>query len=95
MVNDGTVMPFLSANSDAMMDATENRYATIVANGGWPKVPSGKFKKGSQGAAIKALNRRLFLEGYLRPEGVEGDRFEIDLGSFEDGRPAPSSCSSG
>jgi len=73
VVDDGTVMPFLSANSDAMMDATENRYATIVANGGWPKVPSGKFNKGSQGAAIKALNKRLFLEGYLRPEGVEGD----------------------
>jgi len=73
VVDDGTVMPFLSANSEALMDAAENRYAEIVANGGWPKVPSGKFKKGSQGAAVKALNRRLFLEGYLRPEGVEGE----------------------
>jgi hypothetical protein len=66
-------MPMLAENSDALLKAAEQRYADIVARGGFPKVPNGTYKKGSKGKGVMALNQRLFMEGYLRPEGAQGD----------------------
>ena len=37
----------LSLGGVAEMQAAENKYAAIVNNGGWPKVPKGAYKKGS------------------------------------------------
>jgi L,D-transpeptidase YcbB len=41
------------------------RYRQIAANGGWPAVPEGKLKKGSQGEAVRVLRARLRAEGDL------------------------------
>ena len=73
IVADKAVQPFLSANAAADMAAVETHYAHIVASGGWPTVPKGTYKKGTQSSAVEALNKRLFIEGYLRAEGVQGE----------------------
>jgi L,D-transpeptidase YcbB len=67
------VEPMLSLGSAAEMQAAENKYAAIVSNGGWPKVPKGAYKKGSDSKGVEALNQRLFIEGYVRPEAAEGE----------------------
>ena len=67
------VAPMLSASSADQMATLAARYETIVSSGGFTKVPSGSYKKGSKGKGVEALNRRLFQEGYLRKEGTEGE----------------------
>ena len=67
------VEPMLSLSGAAEMQAAENKYAAIVSNGGWPKVPKGAYKKGSDSKGVAALNQRLFIEGYVRPEAAEGE----------------------
>jgi L,D-transpeptidase YcbB len=66
------IAPMLSPSSSAALIAAEARYAQIVASGGWPQVPKGTLKKGAEGEDVSALNRRLYIEGYLRKEGAEG-----------------------
>lgn len=73
LVGDRVVSPFLLPDSSAAMQAAADKYAGIVAKGGWPKVPGGKLKKGSTGNAVAALNKRLYIEGYLRVEATEGE----------------------
>lgn len=73
VVNDESVSAFLLPDSAAAMQAVMDQYAAIVANGGWPSVPSGKLKKGSTGKAVAALNKRLHIEGYLRAEATQGE----------------------
>jgi peptidoglycan hydrolase-like protein with peptidoglycan-binding domain len=73
IVNDGSVSPFLTSGSSAALQAAEAHYAQIVASGGWPQVSGGKLKKGTQNKAVVALNQRLFIEGYLRPEATQGE----------------------
>ncbi len=72
-MTDGSVSPFVTADSAAQLQAMADKYAAIVSAGGWPKVPSGKLQKGSQGEAVAALNKRLHIEGYLRAEAVTGE----------------------
>ncbi|MCB1380477.1 MAG: L,D-transpeptidase family protein [Alphaproteobacteria bacterium] len=84
IVSDGSVSPFLTADSPAGMDAALARYEQIVASGGWPSVPSGKMTKGSTGKAVAALNQRLFVEGYLRKEATEGEFRETFTSATED-----------
>jgi L,D-transpeptidase YcbB len=67
------VAPMLSATSAAALKAAEERYSAIVANGGWPKLTKTGLKKGVTGDAVEKLNNRLFIEGYLRAEGVQGE----------------------
>lgn len=76
--------PMLSPNSASLLKAAEQRYADIVARGGFPKVPNGTYKKGSKGKGVVALNQRLFLEGYLRPEGAQGDFAGVFTSATED-----------
>ncbi len=66
------VAPMLSTQSSAQMRAAEERYAEIAANGGWPAVSKSGLKKGAEGAGVATLNKRLFIEGYLRVEGTQG-----------------------
>ncbi|HUQ36063.1 MAG TPA: L,D-transpeptidase family protein [Aestuariivirga sp.] len=79
------VEPMLSLNGAAEMQAAESKYAAIVSNGGWPKVPKGAAKKGSEGNGVMALNQRLFIEGYVRPEAAEGEFASIFTSATEDG----------
>ena len=68
------VTPFLSANSPAAMETALQRYQSIAAAGGWPQVGAvGKLKKGAESNGVAILNKRLFIEGYLRKEATEGE----------------------
>ena len=82
------VEPMLSVSGAAEMQAAENKYAAIVSNGGWPKVPKGAYKKGSDGNGVAALNQRLFIEGYVRPEAAEGEFASIFTTATQDGLDA-------
>jgi len=84
IVNDGSVTPFLTAGGAAALQAAEARFAQIVASGGWDRIPSGKLKKGVQSKAAIALNRRLFIEGYLREEATQGHYADIFTTATED-----------
>jgi murein L,D-transpeptidase YcbB/YkuD len=69
----GNQQPMLSPDAGARMQAIADRYESIIADGGFPKVRSGSYKKGSKSEGVIALNKRLFLDGYLRAEGAEGE----------------------
>lgn len=84
IVSDQSVSPFLLPDSIAMMQAAADKYAAIVSNGGWPKVPGGKLKKGSTGNAVAALNKRLYIEGYLREDAAKGEFAETFTSATED-----------
>jgi hypothetical protein len=66
-------LPMLNTESDAKLRAAQDKYAEIVAQGGFPKVPKGAYKKGAKSVGVIALNKRLFMEGYLRVEGTQGE----------------------
>ncbi len=83
IVNDGSVSPFLALDSSTSMQAVADKYAAIVSAGGWPKVPSGKLKKGSSNKAVGALNKRLYIEGYLRAEATAGEFAEVYTSATE------------
>lgn len=54
------------------------RYVDIVANGGWPEVPSNRnARRGSRGPYIQTLKERLQIEGYY--DGPIDDRFGTAL----------------
>ena len=78
------ITPMVTADSADRLAAIANRYRDIIANGGFPKVPGGSLKKGSRGKAVVALNRRLFLDGYLRREATQGEFAEIFTSATED-----------
>jgi hypothetical protein len=84
IVNDGSVAPFLAADSASSMQALADRYAAIVSSGGWPKVPSGKLAKGNTNKAVEALNKRLYAEGYLRAEATTGEFAQVYTTATED-----------
>ena len=65
--------PMLSETSAGQMATIAARYQSLIASGGFPKVPSGTYKKGSKGAGVAALNQRLFQDGYLRSEATQGE----------------------
>lgn len=79
------VEPMLSLGGMVAMQAAESKYAAIVNNGGWPKVPRGVYKKGSDSKGVVALNQRLFIEGYVRPEAAEGEFANIFTTATQDG----------
>ncbi|NJM31230.1 MAG: L,D-transpeptidase family protein [Rhizobiales bacterium] len=65
--------PMLGVDGASQLQAAVARYEQIVSNGGWPTVPKGTYKKGAEGKGVAALNRRLFIEGYIRREATEGE----------------------
>jgi L,D-transpeptidase YcbB len=77
-------IPMLTVNSDERMLAAQSKYSAIIAQGGFPKIPDGNLKKGSEGKAVAALNERLFIEGYLRVEGTQGDVAAVFTTATED-----------
>ena len=79
------VEPMLTTGGVAALQAAENKYAAIANSGGWPQVPRGAYKKGSDGKGVAALNQRLFIEGYVRPEAAEGEFASIFTTATQDG----------
>jgi L,D-transpeptidase YcbB len=84
ILSDQSQTPMLTANSDADLLAAQTKYQSIAAQGGFPKVPKGIYKKGSKGAGVMGLNRRLFIEGYLRVEATEGEFAALFTSATED-----------
>lgn len=78
------IEPMLNTTSSQLLRQAEERYADIVAKGGWPKVAKAALKKGAQGDAVAALNQRLFIEGYLRPEATQGEFATLFTSATED-----------
>lgn len=50
--------------ADAMLNAI-SMYEEIVAQGGWKRLPPGKFEKGVKSSRVVALRERLVREGYM------------------------------
>ncbi len=67
MVEDGSLLPMLTAASPEHMKLAIARYEIIVARGGWPMLPTGNriLVKGSEDPAVAMLRQRLALENYL------------------------------
>jgi hypothetical protein len=76
-VNDGSLTPFLTVTSPQLLQKAEAHYAEIVASGGWPDVPGGRLSKGDTGKSVAILNKRLFIEGYLREEATQGEYAKV------------------
>jgi L,D-transpeptidase YcbB len=62
--------PMLTEGSASALQALAAKYEGIAADGGFPKVPKGTYKKGAKSQNVVALNQRLFMDGYLRKEAV-------------------------
>jgi L,D-transpeptidase YcbB len=77
-------MPMLGPKSDAALSAAQDKYSNIIAQGGFPVVPSGSYKNGSKGAGVGALNKHLFMEGYLRVEGTQGQFAQLFTNATEE-----------
>lgn len=76
--------PMLDAQSDVALKTAQEKYASIVAEGGFPSISRGSYKNGSKGPAVAALNKHLFMEGYLRAEGTQGQFAEIYTNATEE-----------
>lgn len=83
IVNDGSEAPFMYEGSTAALQAAEAKYQSIAAQGGWGTVSSSRFKKGDQNKAIAVLNRRLVMEGYLRPDAAQGEFAQVYTSATE------------
>jgi L,D-transpeptidase YcbB len=62
--------PMLTEGSASALQTLAAKYEGIAADGGFPKVPKGTYKKGAKNQNVVALNQRLFMDGYLRKEAV-------------------------
>lgn len=63
--------PTLSADNIPAMRAAIDRYAQIVARGGWPRLPDVVVVPGASGEVVDLLRQRLAASGDLR-DGGEG-----------------------
>ncbi len=70
IVTSKNTSPMLSVSSADALREVISRYTQIDAEGGFPKVPKGTYKKGAESQNVAALNRRLFMDGYVRKEAV-------------------------
>lgn len=84
VINDGSVAPFVTPDSPVQMQAMADKYAKIVADGGWPVVPKGRVKKGSKSKGVAILNQRLHVEGYLQVEATQGEFQQVFTSATED-----------
>ncbi len=77
-------MPILQSNSAKLLQEGTAKYASIIAQGGFPTVASGNYKKGDKNAAVATLNKRLFVENYLRVEGTQGQFADVFTSATDD-----------
>ncbi len=68
--------PTLSRDNIGPIKAAIKRYADIVANGGWERIPLVEMRVGMTHPAVAALRRRLEIDGDLKAAG--GDRMTFD-----------------
>ena len=68
IVEGQNLQPMITPDSAQRMEAAADRYRSVVAQGGFPKVPGGSYRKGSKGKGPAALNQRLAMDGYLPQE---------------------------
>lgn len=75
-------VPFVSEASVAALSQAIERYKAIVAQGGWPSVPTGStIRAGDSDAAIVPIRRQLALSGDLDSDN-RSSRFDAE---FQDG----------
>ena len=84
VLNDGSVAPFITADSPAAIQAMADKYAAIVSAGGWPRLPKGNLKTGSKGRNVAILNQRLSIEGYLPGGAAKGEQSELFTSATEE-----------
>jgi murein L,D-transpeptidase YcbB/YkuD len=60
--------PILSTQTVAASEAAIEQYKQIVASGGWPQVPGGGLRLGSNSGAVTALRKRLMISGDIGAE---------------------------
>jgi len=68
--------PTLSRDNIGPIKAAIKRYADIVAQGGWERIPLIEMRVGMTHPAVAALRRRLEIDGDLKVTG--GDRMTFD-----------------
>ena len=76
--------PMMGPTSDSSLSSAQNKYENIVSQGGFPVVPRGSYKNGSKGPGVGALNKHLYIEGYLRVEGTQGQFAELYTNATEE-----------
>jgi murein L,D-transpeptidase YcbB/YkuD len=72
----------ITLGSAQALEGAIGMYEEIVAGGGWPMVPKGKYEKGSRGEKPFILRQRLIAEGYLDMQTIAGpsaDMFDAEL----------------
>jgi peptidoglycan hydrolase-like protein with peptidoglycan-binding domain len=77
VVTNKKLAPMLRADSAKAARAAVEKYAEIVANGGWPKVPRGTYSRNKKSDNTTILNRRLSIEGYLSADAASGDQANV------------------
>ena len=77
-------MAMLQSNSAKLLQEATAKYAAIIGQGGFPAVSSGNYKKGDKNGAVATLNKRLFVEGYLRVEGAQGQFADVFTSATDD-----------
>ncbi len=76
--------PMLAATSGAVLESAMDKYSSIVAQGGFPPIARGSYKNGSKGPGVGALNKHLYMEGYLRVEGTLGEFTQLYTNATEE-----------
>lgn len=82
MVADRNEAAMVTQGSGEAMQGAIAMYEEIVAQGGWRRLPNGKFEKGIKSRLVVQLRERLVREGYLDLDSLGGDapdRFDDGL----------------
>lgn len=66
--------PILSSMSVEALLGAIALYQDIVSQGGWSRVPAGRYRTGASGPDVAVLKERLYREGYLIDAAMAGDR---------------------
>jgi murein L,D-transpeptidase YcbB/YkuD len=70
-------LPTLDPSTAETTETAVGRYASIVARGGWPAVPSGKsLRLGNRHPYVPILRRRLAISGDLDPNAGAGEVYD-------------------
>ena len=77
-------MAMVQSNSAKLLQDASAKYAAIISQGGFPTVSAGNYKKGDKNGAVATLNKRLFIEGYLRVEGTQGVFADVFTSATDD-----------
>jgi L,D-transpeptidase YcbB len=64
--------PILTLGSLSALETAISTYEEIVAGGGWPLLPPGKYDKKASASSIVLLRQRLVREAYLDMETLSG-----------------------